>query len=146
LELDFFIKKLYEDKLKGILSEERFMKISFEYEQEQLELKERVKQLKEMVTKDKSHKMNVDSFLKLIKKHENVAELNHLILHEFIDKIIVHHREIIGNKRIQKIEIYYRLIGRVEIPNLQSTEILVEQNIFRKQGGFIGNANASKNK
>jgi hypothetical protein len=151
LELDFFIKKLYEDKLKGILSEERFLKISSEYEYEQTKLKERIKQLKEMVTKEKSHEMNVDSFLELVKKYEDMSEINHLIVHEFIDKIIVHHREIIGDKKIQKIEVYYRLIGKIEIPNLQSsnlqsTEILIEENIFKKQGGFIGNENASKNK
>ncbi len=152
LELDLIIKKLYEDKLKGILSEERFLKISQEYECEQLELKERIKQLKETINQDKNHEMNVDSFLKLTKKYEDITELNHLVLHEFIDKIIVHHRAITGNKKFQRIEVYYRLIGKIEIPNIITnnsetlSEVLIHENIFGKQGGYIGNENAFKGK
>ncbi len=40
------------------------------------------------------------------------------ILHEFIDKIVVHHREEAFGEKVQKIEIYYKMIGQVQIPKL----------------------------
>ena len=45
-QLDKIIQSLYEDKVAGKLSEERYMKMSDNYEAEQKELTEKVKTLK----------------------------------------------------------------------------------------------------
>ncbi len=44
------------------------------------------------------------------------------ILQEFIDKIVVHHREEIMGETIQNVEIYYKMIGRIEIPRMSKLE------------------------
>lgn len=41
-KLDVLIQKLYEDNVEGKISDERFMKMSGRYEQEQKELKEKI--------------------------------------------------------------------------------------------------------
>ena len=51
-----------------------------------------------------------DSFLSIVKKYTKIPELTSEIVHEFIDRIIVHEAESSG-KRIQEIEIIYNHIG-----------------------------------
>ena len=53
-----------------------------------------------------------------MRKYSNIEELTPDILHEFIDKIVVHHREEVFGEKIQKVEIYYKMIGQVQIPKL----------------------------
>lgn len=48
-ELDRIFKRIYEDDISGIISHERFLKLSAEYEAEQKELTEKVKADREMV-------------------------------------------------------------------------------------------------
>ena len=62
---------------------------------------------------EKKHEMNADGFLQIVRKYSSIEELTPDILHEFIDKIVIHHRE-----KVQKIEIYYKMIGQVQIPKL----------------------------
>ena len=51
--LDKIIESLYEDKVEGKISEERYLKMSDTYETEQAGLKERVKTLKSEIAKAK---------------------------------------------------------------------------------------------
>lgn len=44
------------------------------------------------------------------------------ILSRFIDKIIVHHREEVFGETAQKVEIYYKMIGYVELPTMSKSE------------------------
>ncbi|BED91630.1 MAG: DUF4368 domain-containing protei [Candidatus Improbicoccus pseudotrichonymphae] len=141
---DSICEKFYEDKVMGILSEQRFLKHSAKFEDEQLELRKKIKHLKEIVVQEKANEMNSNNFLKLTKKYENMTKLNFEILHEFIDKIIVHHREIINETRYQKIEVYYRFIGKIETPDAEKFDTLTTKEIFGKQGGYFGNENAKK--
>jgi hypothetical protein len=44
------------------------------------------------------------------------------ILQEFIDKIIVYHRENIHGEQVQNVEIHYKMIGHVNIPSISKVE------------------------
>ena len=44
------------------------------------------------------------------------------ILHEFIEKIVVHHREKVFGEMVQKVDIYYKMIGHIEIPRMTQRE------------------------
>ena len=48
-ELDIIIEKLFEEKVLGNLSEERFLKMSKKYEEEQASLKSEIKNLEKIV-------------------------------------------------------------------------------------------------
>lgn len=102
-ELDIIIEKLFEKKVLGNLSEERFLKMSKRYEEEQTSLKSEIKNLKKIVQEEEKHEMNADEFLKIVRKYSNFEELNPEILREFIDKIIVHHGENIAGETVQKV-------------------------------------------
>ena len=121
-ELDTLYEKLYEEKVLGNLNEERFQKLSYKYEDEQAELRQRIKHARKLVTEEKAHEMNADGFLELVRKYTDVIELTPEILSEFIDKIVVHHRENLFGEMVQKVEIYYKMIGFVELPQMSKSE------------------------
>jgi len=66
--------------------------------------------------------MNADGFLKLIRQYTDIQELTPEILHSFIEKIVVHHRENVFGEMMQKVEIYYKMIGYVELPEMSRQE------------------------
>ena len=52
-ELDTLCEKVFEEKILGNLSEDRFLKLSQKYEDEQFELKAQIKHMKKVVTEGK---------------------------------------------------------------------------------------------
>jgi len=121
-EVDVLYEKLFEEKILSNLSEERFQKLSYKYEDEQAELKQKIKHLKKIVAEEKLHEMNADGFLQMVRKYTDIEELTYEILHSFIDKIIVHHRGNLFGEMVQKVEIYYKMIGYVEMPTMSEKE------------------------
>ena len=121
-EIDTLIESLFEEKVLGNLTDERFKKLTYKYEDEQLELKGKIKNIKKVVLEDKKHELDVNGFLDIIKKYSQIENLTIDILNEFIDKIIVHHREVINGITTQKIEIFYKMIGNIKIPKLSRKE------------------------
>ncbi len=121
-ELDTLCEKVFEEKILGNLSEDRFLKLSQKYEDEQFELKAQIKYMKKVVAEEKAHELNANGFLQIVRKYSSIEELTPDILHEFIDKIVVHHREEVFGEKVQKIEIYYKMIGQVQIPKLSRSE------------------------
>ena len=63
-----------------------------------------------------------DYFLQIVRKYSKIEEMTIEILHEFIDKTVVHHREEVFGEKVQKIEIYYKMIGQVQIPKLSRSQ------------------------
>ncbi len=116
------VEKLFEEKVLGNLSAERLAKLSAKYDEEQIELKAKIQNLEAVVCQEKSHELNVEAFLERVHKYSDIKELTPEILHGFIDKVVVHHREQIDGQTVQKVEIYYKMVGKVEIPNMGKAE------------------------
>ena len=57
--------------------------------------------------------VNVEGFLKLVRKYTEIPDLNATILNEFIDRILVYAPQKIDGKRIQKITIQYNFVGKI---------------------------------
>lgn len=114
--LDRIVQNLYEDNVFGKISDERFKKMSLDYESEQKELTGKVAALKEKLESAKEQSMNTDRFLALIKKYTEIKELDAEIIRAFIDKIIVFKAEKVDGKRQQRIRIFYNCIGAVDAP------------------------------
>ena len=115
--IDTIIRKLYEDKVLGKISEDRFYKMSADYETEQKKLAEKAAVLKQTIDSGKQQSRNIDDFLTLVRKYTEITELNAEIIREFIDKVIVYKAEKVNGQRIQQILIYYNCIGAIKIPS-----------------------------
>ena len=115
--LDKIIQSLYEDKVAGKLSEERYLKLSDTYETEQAELTEKAQTLKAEIEKDKKEKDHILDFLCLVEKYSSIEELTPEIIRSFVDRIIVHEKRKENGHYRQEVEIVYNFIGAVEIPD-----------------------------
>ena len=121
-EVDILCEKLFEEKILGNLTEERFKKLSYKYEDEQSELSQKVKHLKSVVSEEQRHEMNAEGFVQLVRHYTDFRELTPEILHSFIDKIVVHHKEKRLGAMEQDVEIYYKMIGYIELPEMSEAE------------------------
>ena len=113
-ELDAIIQRLYEDNVTGKLTDERFAKLSASYEAEQAELKQSVESLRVIVEASEAQAVNVKSFLKIVKKYTEPTELTPQLLHEFVDKIVVHEADKSSGHRTQRIDVHYNFIGEID--------------------------------
>ena len=112
-ELDRLFLSLYEDKVSGNISERNYKQLSAKYEAEQITLENQIGELEEKIRSSKAATENVDTFVNLIKDYSLITELNSAILHTLIEKIVVHEAEVIDGEKAQKIEIYYKFVGRI---------------------------------
>jgi len=120
-KLDEIIQRLYEDNIEGKISDERFAKMTANYEAEQQALEKRVTELKSIMTEDKESALNVDHFLSLVRKYTDIKELTAEIIREFVEKIYVYKAERIDGRRVQRIKIVWNCIGEFEPPVSTST-------------------------
>lgn len=116
-ELNRIFKRLYEDNVNGKISDERFMELSADYEQEQKDLKARAAALQADIDRSNAASMNAEKFITVVRKHIGFDELTPTLLRKLIDKIIVHEAAQDENgQRHQSIDIYYRFVGKINLP------------------------------
>ncbi len=115
-KLDKIIESLYEDKVEGKISEERYLKMSDTYETEQADLKERVKTLKSEIAKAKEDDDKILDFMILIHKYSNFEDLTPEILRSFIEKVVVHEKTKVDGHYRQTVEIFYNFVGAIDRP------------------------------
>lgn len=112
-QLEKILNKLYEDRALEKITEERYLLMNSNYENEYNELKERQNVLSQQIDKIETTEYNAETFINLIEKYTNITELNARILNELIEKIVVHEKEIINGQKYQAVEIYYKFIGLI---------------------------------
>ena len=114
-ELDVIFKRIYEDNISGKLSDERFIKLSRDYEQEQEQLKAVVETLGREVKQQEQKKTNVRKFISVVKKYTDMTQLDATILREFVEQIRVSDTYTTDEQqkrvKIREIEIVYNFIG-----------------------------------
>ena len=124
VELDNIFKRLYEDNISGKLSDDRFRKLSTDYESEQKDLQSQVLLLREEIETTEGESANVERFLSIVERFTDIPKLPPpCILHEFVEKIVVHvatdpHSK---TKRRQEIDIDYKGIGVLEISKIYAS-------------------------
>lgn len=111
-------EKLYEDNATGKVSYEWFMQLSHKYEVERLELKAKIKTLRQKLSECGQCERDREAFTSAIRRFMRMDRLTAPLLRELIDRIYVFETEGTGKSRTQRIVIYYRFVGYVEIPEV----------------------------
>lgn len=112
-ELDRIIKRLYEDNVCGKLSDERFMKLSKDYEVEQKGMHDLIAQLQKTISEHEEKTVNIQQFVARVKKYTDISELTPTIVNELIDRVEIHSPDKNSGKRTQKVDIYYSFVGMI---------------------------------
>lgn len=107
-ELDKLFTRLYEDNISGKISDERFDMMSKGYENEQAELKVKISELSAVIEENEQKSADTSQFWEIIRKYSEVTELTPEIMHELIERIVVHAPDNLSGHRVQQIETYYR--------------------------------------
>lgn len=78
---------------------------------------------------------SADKFIALVHKYTDFSELKTPMIHEFIDKIVVHEADKSTGERIQEIEIYLKYVGKLDVPmpELTPEELAEEERKRRKR-------------
>ena len=92
----------------GKISDERFAMMSANYEDEQKKLKTTAAEITALIDTAEQKCSDVTAFLGVVHKYEHIEKLTPEIMHELIEKIIVHEADKSSGKRVQKINICYR--------------------------------------
>ena len=118
-KLDTLIQRIYEDNVEGKISDDRFAKLSGNYETEQAQLQSRVEELQRFLDDAKEKSLNADHFLALVRKYTDIRELDAEIIREFVERINVFQAEKVDGHRQQRIQIIYNCIGAVDLPDAE---------------------------
>lgn len=108
--------KVYEDNVSGRVTDEWFMELSHKYEVERVELKAKIAELRTKLGSMNHAQQSKDAFLAAIRKFMSMDDLTAPMVRELIDHIDVYEAEGKGKNKTQRIVIYYRFIGYIEIP------------------------------
>ena len=120
-------EKLYEDNATGKVSDEWFMQLSHKYEAERMELKAKIKALRQKLSECGQRESERESFTSAIREFMRMDRLTAPLLRELIDRIEVFETEGRGKNRTQRIIIYYRFVGYVEIPEVsRKTNVIAD--------------------
>ncbi|MBQ6755948.1 MAG: recombinase family protein [Oscillospiraceae bacterium] len=110
-------EKVYEDNASGKVTDEWFMQLSHKYEAERMELKEKIAGLKKKLEEIAGQSRRKECFLASVRKFMEMGTLTAPLLQELIDHIDVYETEGTGKNRTQRIAIYYRFVGYIELPD-----------------------------
>ena len=111
-------EKLYEDHADGKVTEEWFMHMSQKFETERLELKNKIRDLRRRLDEADELRLGQEAFVKAIRRFLQMQMLTRPLLQELIDHIDVYETQGVGKNRTQRVVIYYRFVGYIEIPEV----------------------------
>ena len=112
-EIDDMFLSLYTDKAKGILSEQRFLKLTAALEQEQEGNQRRLRELSDMERRSSEQENEVQTFLSEIRQCAAITELDETVLHRLIHKILVGEVQKVDGQKVQEVRIVYNFVGEL---------------------------------
>lgn len=115
MELDTIFKKLYEDSGLGRITTEQFQTLSGSYMEDQNQIAAGIPQKEADIQRLRETVSGTEDFLDKAKRYMDITELTPELLRLFIEKIVVHEKEVKWSKHApQTVEIYYNGIGFID--------------------------------
>ena len=119
-EIGKIIRKLYEDNVNGRITDERFDFLAKSYEDEGNDLKTKINELKNALASSAQDEEKLSKFLKVVKSYTEIEELTPEILNSFIEKIYIGETEKYDGRKMQEVEIIYKFVGAINLPQYNS--------------------------
>ena len=113
------LKTLYEDKLSGKTSEDNYCVLSQEYSDEREQLQKKILMLRRKLTEMGEKENDREEFIHAIRKFMEMRPLTKQVLNELIDHIDVYETQGTGKNKTQRLVIYYKFVGYLDIDPTQ---------------------------
>jgi hypothetical protein len=136
-ELERLLNKIYEDNALGKLPEARYESLLKTYGGEQETLETEMAEIRSAVEKYEDGDGRAERFMKLVERYVDFEEITPAMIHEFVEKIVVHAKdERYVKTSSQRVEIHLNFIGEFELPSAErepTPEELAEQERVEKE-------------
>jgi len=115
-QLSSLSRGLYENFSSQMISERQYRLLMQQYDEEQTECEEKINVLQKELAEVEKKPIQTDKFIQIIQQYKNPQELTDDMLHDLIDKVVVHEANGgRGKKRTQEVDIYFNFIGKFEL-------------------------------
>jgi len=142
-ELDTLLNKIYEDYALKKLPERRYESLLQSYGQEQESLESEIMKLQPTVDRYDSGGDRATNFIKLVERYTDFTEITVTMLHECIEKIVVHERDRKGAiDSPQTVEIHFNFIGEFMPPSMVTEKEVAQlseaeqEEILQRRAGY----------
>lgn len=127
-DLDKLIERIYEDNVLGKISDERFMRMSANYEAEQKELLAAVESDEQTVRAMEQEKIDLKLFLETMRECTDLRELTPTLVNTLVKRIEVHNSTVDENgvKHVP-VDIHFTAVGIVSIPDAEKILQIMEE-------------------
>jgi hypothetical protein len=133
-ELEKLLNKIYEDNALGKLPQNRYESLLQTYGQEQTELDKEIPELQSCVERYEDGSGKAINFIKLVERYTDFTEITQTMLHEFVEKIVVHERDRKGKiDSPQTIEIHLNFIGEFIPPTIEPRKELTPEELAEQE-------------
>ena len=125
-ELDTVISKLFEQSATGKITESRFDNLLAGYEKEQSDLTESIAKLQAEIESYDADSTRAERFIEIVKRYTDFTELTTPMIHEFVDRIVIHEADKSSGQRRQEVDIYLNCIGKYTVDQPKPTQEEIE--------------------
>ena len=84
-----FFKNLYEDKVRGVITEDMFLQMSSDYQKDLDNSNKRIEKIEKEIDELNVKKQDKKQAEVILKKYKKIKEINRTIIEEFVDKIYI---------------------------------------------------------
>ncbi len=126
-DLDKLFSRIYEDNVIGKLSDERYARMAAEYESEQKELLDKVREKEKQLSEMEQKLVDMRLLLQGLREFTDMKELTPTIVNKLIRRIEVHNPEKKHAHKSVKVDIYFTAVGLVSLPDEQEIRKMMEQ-------------------
>lgn len=97
-------------------TDEWYMELSHKYENERADLKTKISELKQKQDGLDKLQYGKESFISAVKRFMEMKVLTKQLLYQLIDRIEVYETEGVGKNRTQRVVIFWKFVGYIELP------------------------------
>ncbi len=120
-KIEYFLPKMYEDKLSGKISDARYLTMQKAYDEELVEINDSVEAAYKEIESLKESELNIEYIKRICGQYEVVETLSPEIVRAFIEKVVIHEAVNNEGRRSQKIDVFFNYIGEIRIPKKYSS-------------------------
>jgi len=106
-------EQLYEDKVSGLITGDRFSELVSATEGKRSEIEKRIAFLEQSTENAKAKLSDIQNWMRLIKEKSTLKDVDRDLLETLIDKIEIGERKVENGVKTQDIQVFYKFVGAI---------------------------------